>query len=443
MAYGSQKTNTQALTDITGLVHEIFTEKVLPSVRWESVTAQLFQNASGGDDYRYDGESLNGATDLLRPHGALGTDGALPDSSHQDAGNWQTTPVRRYVRRAVDNYVESAAVKGPGSFDDLGQRLFDQMWGAWKMMEIRQAVGGSNGYLCSTNTRTSATVVIMDDGLNHVGNDPLLFLDEGMVIAWIDASNSNAVGGAGKISSIAYSTNTVTFAASIENGTSTPTLAANDLWVAATTTDPVNSDYFQTEFQNSKNGLFEIVDPNAAATTVFNISQTTFPRWKPFREASSTWDHIEVTEHIRKLRAKSTAPVGPDSHTVVLQGAPYAELARTLVGFQQMADLGKKLEGGYETIRVSGVDFAVDDFQLQNVMYCLCMEDLYTVSLVEAGHFDEDGSMYERISDFDGKEWFVRDYCNSFSPRRNRHGALTGITLSNVTASDFSPTPNY
>ena len=64
-------------------------------------------------------------------------------------------------------------------------------------------------------------------------------------------------------------------------------------------------------------------------------------------------------------------------------------------------------------------------------------------ALVEAGFFDDDGSMYSRLADFDGKEGYVRDYCNSFSPRRNRHGALTGIAHSNVTVGDFDPTPNY
>jgi hypothetical protein len=120
-----------------------------------------------------------------------------------------------------------------------------------------------------------------------------------------------------------------------------------------------------------------------------------------------------------------------------------AELARSLVGFQQQQQLGKVLEGGYQTVNISGWDIAEDEYQIPDVLYALCNEDLFTVSLVEAGYFDEDGSMYERISDYDGKSWWVRDYCNSFSPRRNRHGALTGITLSSVTASDFDAVPNY
>ena len=440
MALGSQQGNVQGLANITGLVHEIFVGDVLPSVRWESVTAQMFMNASEGD-YRYDGESLNGATDLLRPHGGVATDGMLPDSVHTDAANWQTTPVRRYVRRAVDNFTEAAAVKGPGSFADFGTRMFDQMWGAFRLMEIRHSIGTSDGTLCKVSSRTSSTVFVVKDGYGHADTNPCMLLDEGMIIGWIDVNDSNNEAGAAKISSIAYSTNTVTIdsAATWEPGNN---LAANDLIVAATTNN-ISTDYFDTEFQNAKNGMLDIVDPDGNNTTVFNISQSTYPRWKPYRVASSTFDHIEVTEFFRKLAAKSTFPVGPDSHTCVLAGGAYAELARSLIGFQQQQNLGKKLEGGYQTLSIAGMDFAIDDYQLHDVMYAVCNEDLYTISLVEAGYFDEDGSMYERISDYDGKSWFVRDYCNSFSPRRNRHGVLTGITLPNVTADDFTPVPNY
>ena len=40
MALGSQQANVDALSGITGLVHEIFVGDVLPGVRWESPTAR-------------------------------------------------------------------------------------------------------------------------------------------------------------------------------------------------------------------------------------------------------------------------------------------------------------------------------------------------------------------------------------------------------------------
>lgn len=441
MAVDSQQSNLDTIAGLSTLVHTVFTQDVLPAVRFESVTQQLIQSAGSDSDYEYTGEKLVGATDLQRPSNAMGTGGSLPDSMTMNPANWETTPVRRYVRRAIDNFIEARAVKGRGAFDSLSTRLFNQMWDAWRLMEIHHAVGSSDGILCLAATRTSATVFTVDTGVNHAGMDPLVFLDEGMTIAWLDSSAANAPAGAAVISSIDYSTNTIT----VDSGATwepSALLADGDLIVRATTNN-IATDYFDTEYQQATNGIMDIVDPDALSTTVFGIAQGTYPRWKPFRQASSTWDHIEITEFLQKLRAKSTMPVTPDSHTALTSGGPYAELARTLIGFQQQQNLGKTLEGGYQTVRVAGVDIAVDDFQLHDVFYVLCTEDIKRVSLVEAGYFDEDGSMYSRLADFDGKEWYARDYCNVFSDRRNRHGAITGITLTNVSGADYTPTPNY
>ena len=436
MAFGSQQANVDAAANITGLIHEIFVGEVIPGVRWESITAQMYQNAPEGS-YRYDGESLNGATDLLRPVGALATNGELPDHDHQDAANWQTTPARAFVRRAVDNFVEAKAQLGPGSFATLGERLLDQMWGAFRLMKIRHAIGGVDAILCLCSSRTSATVWVAKDGYNHTGTDPLMLIDEGMVLTHHSTDGGSAEG-AGTVSSIAYSTNTVTMAATWEQ---TAQVAANDIVCAATTDDPT-ADYFVSENNLGWNGQAQVIDPDANLTTVFNIAEGTYARWKPFRVSSGTFDHIEVTEFLRRLQAKSTYPVTPGSHTLVCGGATYATLARTLVGFQQQMSLGKTFEGGYTAVKIADYEIAVDDYQLHDVLSAYCTEELFTVSLVEAGYFEEDGSMYSRIADFDGKEWYARDYGNSFCPARNRNGALTGITHT-VTASDYSPVPNY
>jgi len=438
MAYGSQQANLDAVANIQGLVHEIFTGEVIPGVRWESITAQMYMNAPEGS-YRYDGESLNGATDLLRPSGGQGTSGQLPDHVHNDAANWQTTPAQLYVRRAINNFVAAKAVLGPGSFADLGQRLLDQMWGAFRLMKIRHAIGGVDAILCEVASRTSTTVWTAQDGYGHTGMDGGIMLDEEMVITH-HSTDGGVAEGAGIISSIAYSGTTVTVTM-VADWEQTAAVAANDIVCAATTDDPT-ADYFVSENNLGANGQTQVVDLAGALTTVFGVSQSTFPRWKPVRIASSTFDHIEVTEFLRKLAAKSTYPVTPQSHTLVCGGATYATLARTLTGFQQQMSLGKTFEGGYQAVRIADYDIAVDDFQVHDALVAYCTEDLYHVNLVEAGYFEEDGSMYQRIADFDGKEWFVRSYENNFSPSRNRMGAITGITHT-VTAADYSPTPNY
>lgn len=436
----SQTALLESVSDLGGLAHEVFVGEIVPSARWESVTSQIFASAESGSDYTYEGTKMVGATDLYRPHGAMGTDGKLPDSDVRPAQNWETTPVRRYIRRAVDNVVE-ARVGGRGAFEELADRIVTQLWGAWQLMEIHHAVGGADASLCLASSRTSSTVWVAKDGYGHTGSDPLTLLDEGMVICWHDSSAANAVAGAGRISSINYGTSAVTMdsAATWEPSAQ---VAAGDIICKATTND-ITTDYFTSERNLAPNGTRTIVDPDASATTVFNLSESTYPRWQPYRQASSTFDHIEVTEFFQKLRAKSSMPVTPDTHTAVMNGAPYAELARTLIGFQQQQQLGKELEGGYQTIRVAGMDFAVDDYQVHDELILYCNEDVKYVNLVEQGYFDEDGGMYSRLADFDGKEMFARDAMNYFAPRRNRHAALTGITLSNVTAADYSPVPNY
>ena len=438
MAIGSQVSNVQSISDLSGLVHQVFRGKVLPSVSWESVTATMFQRAGEGD-YTFVGSELVGAADLQRPSGAMGSGGKLPDATDFDAVQWKTTPKRRYRRFAVDNFTEARA-SGEGAFENFAQRVFDQLWGAWRLMEIRHAIGGTAGTLCLASSRTSATVWVAKDGYGYSGMSAAIMLDEKMTIAWYDVSSTD-IGGAGVISSINYTNSTVTMAADWEEGADM--LAADDPIVAATTT-ATTADYFDTERNNAKNGLLNIVDPGGSLTTVFNISQTTHRRWKPYRKTSSTFDTIELTEFLQQLQVKSTMPVGPDSHTIVMNPALYATLARSLLTYQRQMELGKTFEGGYQAVRVAGYDVAPDDYQLHNVVYALCNEDLYTVSLVEAGFFDEDGSMYSRLADYDGKEGFVRDYCDSFSPRRNRHGALTGVsTHASITASDYTPVPNY
>ncbi len=440
MAYGSQKANVDiAVTDLPGLIHEIYAGKVEPHVEAWSPTSQLFQDAGPGQ-YRIDGEKLVGSADLLFGGGGVHTSGELPDHELHDAVEWNITPCRRYVRRAIDNFIEARGASGPGTFQDISERIFNQLWDAFGRMRIRASVGSSSGTICKVSSRTSSTVFIVKDGYGHTATDPLMHLEAGMTIAWIDVDDSNTEAGAGVISSRAISTNTITMAsaATWEPGN---TLAANDLIVFATTGN-ISTDYFETEYDLCYNGLLSIIDPDEDASTVMGIAEGTYDRWKPLREASATFDHIEVTEHWRKLRAQSTSPVGPQSHICITNAAVVAELARTLEGYQQQQNLGREFVGGYTAVRIGNMDFIEDDFQIHDVLYTVCVEHLFNCKLGgEADYFSEDGSMYSRLADFDGKEWFVSEYGNTFSDRRNRHAALTGIAMTNVSATDFTPVP--
>ncbi|MCR4339257.1 MAG: hypothetical protein NUW01_05135, partial [Gemmatimonadaceae bacterium] len=293
-------------------------------------------------------------------------------------------------------------------------------------------------------SRTSSTVIVVKDGYGNTGTNPLINLSEGSIICWYDVSEA-AIGGAARITStgLNYSTNAVTVdSATTWETDGGNTIAADDLIYFATTND-IDTDYFAAERNLAPNGIGTIVDPNADNTTVFNISQTTYGRWKPYRVASTTFDHMELTEHWLALGAKRGFAVTPETDVVCAYPSAVAQLARSLMGFQQQAYTGGELAGGYSKVTVSGIPIVEDHFFYHNIAMTLNRDSLYRVNLGgDADFWGEDGSMWSRIADFDGKDAFVVDYLNYFSNHRGAHGALTGITT-DLAAGLMDPVPNY
>src|SRR3990167_8376517 len=341
MALGSQQAQAETLSGLAGLVHDTFYGRVLPNVRYESPAAQLFSEAGPGE-YQLVGDTMHFAVDLEFPTGAVATDGKLPDHVGLDAVEGSVTPIRRYRRIATDNFVEKR-VSGPGAYDNQADRIFDVLWNSWKNMEIRHAIGPSSAVIGAVDSRTSSTVFVIKDAFGNVGTNPLAHISVGSLLAWYDVSGS-AIGGAGTVSAITPSTRSITVTTA---GTWEPsaTLAADDTIFFCTTNDST-ADYFISERNLGPNGLGTIVDPAAGSTTVFGIVQGDHPSWKPFRETSVTFDHMEVKEHWLKLGSKRRMPVSPATDTAITFPSCVAQLARSLMAFQQQAYTGGGLQGG-------------------------------------------------------------------------------------------------
>lgn len=428
-----------AVGDLTGLMRDVFVGRVSPNVRRASAVSMMFQDAGPGD-YRLEGNAMKFAADFRFKTGALATDGKLPDHVGMDPVQGSLTPVRRYQRIALDNFVEKRA-SGPGAFQDLSDRLFDLLWDAWESMEIRHSIGPASGLVGVVESRASSTEFVIADAYGNADTNPLSNLSEGSIIAWWDVTVTAAIDGAGKIASIDHTTRTITMdsAATWEPA---DILAVGDLIYFATTND-ISRDYFISERNLAPNGLGTIVDPAAAATTVFGIAEADYPRSKPYRKASITFDHLELTEFWRQLGAKRGFKVSPQTDECIAFPSAVAQLARSLMGFQQQAYTGGSLQGGYQKVTIAGMPITEDEFFYHNVCMTLCKEKLFRVPLGEqADLWGQDGSIWSRMADFDGKDAYVVDYVNLFSNHRGAHGALTGITT-DVTDEDFSSVPSY
>ena len=439
MALGSQASRVELMANLTGLTHDIFVGRVVNNVKRSSPTSMLFQDASPGE-YRLEGQSMKFSVDLRFKTGMMATDGKIPDYVGLDSQQGSITPTRRYERLAVDNLVELQA-SGPGAFENLSDRIFDKLWDAWESGEIRHAVGPSSGLIGVVESRTSSTVFVIADAYGNTDTDPLVMLSEGSMICWYDQTATAGIDGAGIIDSINYSTRAITMddAATWEPGDQ---IDVGDYIYFASSNNISNAN-FVAERNLAPNGLGTIVDPAASLTTVFGISQATYQRWKPYRQTSTTFDHLELTEHWLQLGQKRGFPVAPSSDEAIAYPSVVAQLARSLMGFQQQAYTGETLRGGYRSVTVSGMPVTEDGHFYHNVCMTLCREKLFRVNLGgDADYWGEDGSMWSRIADYDGKDAYVVDYMNYMSNHRGAHGALTGITT-DLTDGDFAPIPNY
>lgn len=450
----SQRSQIELLDELTGLTHDIFVGDVKNNVRRSSVTSQAFQDAPPGE-YKFSGQSTKFATDLRYKTGAMATDGRIPDYIGLDAVQGTITPTRRYVRFAVDNLIELLA-SGEGSFEDLSDRIFRHLWSAWESMEIRQSVGASSGVVGLVESRGSTTTVVLKDGYGHLGTDPLVNLSEGSIIGWYNVSGT-AVGGAGVITNINYVTREITLddAATWEPSGSP---SADDPVFFASTSNP-SSDRFVLERNLAPHGVGDIADPEGQYTTVFGISETDYPRWKPFRKQSVTFDHLEVTEHWLQLGSKRGYDVRPDSDLAITYGSVATQLARSLMAFQQQAYTGGQLKGGYNMgggsgnddagephagLAISGVPIYTDGFFYHDVFLTLCRDKLFRVEVGgEADYWTGDGNRWNRMVDYDGKDGFVNHYMNNLCIDRGSIGLLTEI-ITELDARDFSASvPNY
>ena len=452
---GSQQTHVELLDDLTGLTHDIFVGDVKDVVRRSSITTRIFQDADSGE-YSFSGQKTKFATDLRYKTGGVATSGVTPDFVPLDAVQGEIQPTRRYVTYALDNLIELLAT-GEGSFEDIGDRIFRHLWNAWENMEIRQSIGDSSGVAALTDSRESGTVVRIKDGYGHEGTNPLLHISEGSMLGWYDVS-ADQVGGGSVVASINYADKEIT----LEDGghweSGGNEISEDDPIYFSTTANP-NSDRFEIERNRAPHGVGNIADPGAAYTTVYGIAEATHPRWKPFRKQSVTFDHLEVQEHWLQLGAKRGYGVSPQTDYAITQGAPAAQLARSLMAFQQQAYTGDQLKGGYALdggsgnepdfmphagITVGGVPIYVDSFFYHDVFLTLCRDKLYRIEVGgDADYWSGDGSMWNRISGYDGKDGFVNHYMNNLATDRGALGILSEIAT-DLTADDFAgDVPDY
>lgn len=425
----------RTVAQVGTVIHENYVNKVWPLVEMVDPFVAMFTEADGGFDLV--GEKLVGAYQHDFSGGFIGTGGYIPDSEKAGRVRWETTPTRLYIRRAVDRFMAKRATK-PGAFEDYIGAIMAEQVDAIKRGQARHIHGSNSGTVCTFVSRTSATVLVVDAGYGVAGVQPTMFVQPGMTMALLDANDSYAVIGAAVVTAVAHTTSsttaTITFATDIDTSS---TGADGDPLVFCTTADE-SATRFETERSNAPNGLLDIIDPSDSLSAFMGITEASYPRFNPIRRASVNFGHIEIMEFLAEIAAKSTSEVNTQTHVITMQEGVKIELAKGLLPYQQQDQLGRELRGGWKSVNIAGFNAVTSNYHLPEVLYAICPEEIVVANLDgDPSTFAEDGSERSRLADYDGYEWFVSHYVQRWCLRRNRLGALTGI--SNTNASRYVP----
>lgn len=410
----------------TGASHENFAPGIRDVINHASPVAGLFQTV-GSKGFQIVGKKLVISTQLLYSGGFMGTNGYYSDSEYADPDVMEFTPAQLYLRRAVSNFI-AARASGAGAFEDHLSLVEKQAWGAIKRGTTRHIYGDSNATVCTFASRTSATVLVVQDGYGHDGTNPLMFIEPGMKMQLLDASNAFAVIGTAKVSSVNTATKSITFATDIDTAS---TGVAGDPLVFVTTTD--TGDRRVNERGYAPLGLRNILDPDGNGTSYGGITESSRARIKPVRRASVDFDEAEIMDFFGELEAASGVAVSPETHVHTCQRGVYNAYARTLVPYTQIAGKGRELDGGWDTVRAGGQDFLIDAFHTHDELMSHCIEHYVVCDLEGEAHVDTSGGPeWSNIDDYDGREKRWKHYVQRFAAQRNASGTLKGIAVSDA-----------
>lgn len=414
---------------VSTLFHDNFVNEVKSLLKYMDPFAELFSEMGPGG-YSFSGTQITSALDDNAAVDFQGTDGYHPDSSYFEPFEWSATCARAYLRRAADEFIVHLG-QGNGVYQNYEERLTAQALDAVRRKVGFHVHGSANATVATFVSRTSSTILVVDAGLGHAGQDPTHWLYVGAVLALLNANSSHTTIGVAKVASWTFDSATgqatITFASAIDSGSDG---ADGDPLVFATSDDSSANNY-GVERGYAPNGALNIFDPNESQSTFQGVTLSSHTKWDPARKVSYDWGHVELTEFAEQVAVESNMPVSTESHVVTMHTGAKIEVAKGLLQYQQQSNLGRELQGGWKTVRVGEYDLLASPYHIWDVAYFVDPDSIHVVEPFEPQIWVPDGSEKNRIPDYDGWEWVIRWYGQRLTTTRNRLGVITGIANPN------------
>lgn len=418
-------------TEISGVLKTVYSgyrEKVFP------ISTPLLANVKKGGpgglrNMRWGGAGVNFNAVLSRPVGLVASSNGYFGKHAQAQEKQGTMDIKRvYVTREIDGLAIVGTQSKEAAYIALAKKILDEAKDAATLGMQEILHGDGRGIKALVGTRTSDTVYIVDSpyGIASAGQGGL-GLDQGMYIAILDTSASDAVLGRAIISSVANSGDncTITLATAITG------VAATDKIVLCTASD--------TAYNANPNGLTNILNRGGSYDSLHSLAATTYPRWDSTRlvAGTDTPDAAQPTEQdIWELMARVAGRSGFDAKMkpsdFLLMTTPGIEkkLADQYFGQRRLTqDDFVQIKGGFKAITICGVPLVSDFWCPAGVVYLLHKNSLTWITAKDFGQIEyESAGAFRFISGQDAYQVNWGEYMNFGTVNRLAHGMISGYT---------------
>lgn len=401
------------LTELTDLAKDYFTNVYVQLVNPETPLKAQFSRL---ENAQFTGKKwIFGVK--LQIGGASANAGANKSLPAADEGQYdqgEATVVRTYTRMALDGLAIEVTKKQQGSFRPALAEVMSDRLQAHDLEVNRQMFCAGNGVLAKVLTDSGTDQVLtLDYGVTNGGNGAR-HLYVGDLVAFYDDAVGTTLRNRRTVTAVDHSTATITV-------DSDPVTTAGD-FVTRSTSDTDNI------FAGEAQGLLAAVKDSVTHHGI----PATFQGWKSVRlHNSGTLRPIsdslvmQVIETIRS-RSRSTPNLIVTRPGVVLK---YSEIFLPL---RRLDGQDVQLKGGYipiaAVIHAGGSIPVIGDNDCPNSrMFFLNTGGFRNADMLGTEWADLDGATFDRVTDKDAIEGYIRRYWNLITIARNQHGVLEDV----------------
>lgn len=344
-----------------------------------------------------------------------GANKSLPAADEGKYDQGEATVVRTYTRMALDNLAIEVTKKRDGSYRPaLAETMADRLE-AHDLEVNRQLFCAGDGKLARVLAYAGGTPSVTlerDYGVVNGGKGSR-HVYEGDVLAIYDATMATKRGTV-TAAAVNYDTDVVTISAAVAGTVATD-------FVVRATSDTDN------KIDGEASGLLQSV---ASSGTFENIPGT--GRWRSTVKsnggvARALTDGL-LMETIGEVRAKSrrTPDLGITRHGVTLR---YSE---QFLPLRRIMGQDVELKGGFKPVtaiqHAGGVVPILEDADCpSNRLFLIDTDSFRMADLIGSEWFDGDGAQFQRVTDKDSIEGYIRKYWNLITIQRNANAVIEDI----------------